>query len=576
MKDSAYKISLDINEHGSQVALKAKQSDTGRKIHISLRAGGTPYTIAEDCYAVFEATKPDGSILYNACTIEGNEIIYEFTEQTCAAVGRSRCEIKLYGLDDKLITSPRFALLVDGTVYPDGRVESSNEFSALTQMVSDTLAVQKVASEAAEAANIATENANKTAQNASEATEDANQAALSAEASTEAANQAAVAATQAAQVATDAAALAAEKAVLAGQNAKLAEDNAVAAETATDGALQAAGEATAAADKAIRASTACMVIGKASGESISLYDAIDRYLVSCRIFGKTTQDGTPTPVAPVDIVSVGESGSIGVSVTGKNLCRIDSGTHTNAGITYTFRPDGSIKITGTATKDTWLLTGSFTTNITLQAGTYCLSGVTANSNILAYLIAVDADGKSYESARDSGNGAVYVYDKDVAAYYQTFIKSGATVNTTIYPQLELGSVSTEYEPYKGQSLTVSTPNGLGSVPAVAQDEINFTTGERIERTSVIESYAGEEINGAYISSTGELSNGATVRYVLDTPIVTPLSEEELAAYSALHTYKNNTTVSNDAGAYMELEYVMDAKKYIDSQISTGIIEARVG
>ena len=55
-----------------------------------------------------------------------------------------------------------------------------------------------------------------------------------------------------------------------------------------------------------------------------------------------------------------------------------------------------------------------------------------------------------------------------------------------------------------------------------------------------------------------------LHYVLAVPIETPLSEEELAAYAALHTYRGNTTVSNDASAHMELEYVMDAKKYIDS------------
>ncbi len=67
---------------------------------------------------------------------------------------------------------------------------------------------------------------------------------------------------------------------------------------------------------------------------------------------------------------------------------------------------------------------------------------------------------------------------------------------------------------------------------------------------------------------------------LETPIETPLTEEELADYAALHTYRNNTTVSNDAGAYMELEYVMDAKKYIDSLVigggsSTTILKATV-
>jgi hypothetical protein len=67
-----------------------------------------------------------------------------------------------------------------------------------------------------------------------------------------------------------------------------------------------------------------------------------------------------------------------------------------------------------------------------------------------------------------------------------------------------------------------------------------------------------------------LQNNATiVLCAINTPIETPLSEEELAAYSALRTYRDNTTVSNDASAHMELEYVMDAKKYIDRLIGTG-------
>ena len=56
-----------------------------------------------------------------------------------------------------------------------------------------------------------------------------------------------------------------------------------------------------------------------------------------------------------------------------------------------------------------------------------------------------------------------------------------------------------------------------------------------------------------------------VQAVLAEPIETPLSAEELAAYAALHAYRYNATVYNDAGAWMELEYVQDAKKYIDQK-----------
>lgn len=44
---------------------------------------------------------------------------------------------------------------------------------------------------------------------------------------------------------------------------------------------------------------------------------------------------------------------------------------------------------------------------------------------------------------------------------------------------------------------------------------------------------------------------------LETPIETDLPAEEIAAYKALHTYSPTTTVSNDAGAWMYVKYLMN-------------------
>ena len=63
------------------------------------------------------------------------------------------------------------------------------------------------------------------------------------------------------------------------------------------------------------------------------------------------------------------------------------------------------------------------------------------------------------------------------------------------------------------------------------------------------------------------ANPIEVMAQLVTPIETPLSPEELAQYAALHTNKPNTTVYNDAGAYMEMEYVADTKLYIDKKFT---------
>lgn len=142
MINSYYKVSLNIQDHSSQVLLRAKKGDTGRMLLVTLTDGRNPYSIAEGCRAVFVAKKADGKPLYNKCTIAGNVIVYEFTPQTVAAAGMVECEIKLYGAEDKVLTSARFALLVMDTVYnEDEELGSTQEVTALTALVSETIAL---------------------------------------------------------------------------------------------------------------------------------------------------------------------------------------------------------------------------------------------------------------------------------------------------------------------------------------------------------------------------------------------------------------------------------------------------
>ena len=138
MKYSEFRISLDMHNPSSRVCIHIKRGDTGRKIHITLVDAGFPYHITEDCYAVFTAKKPDGKIVFNDCAINDCVISYELTPQTTAVVGQVDCEIKLYGADDSLITSSRFVIIVDDTVYNEGdEIESRTEVGALTAIISD-------------------------------------------------------------------------------------------------------------------------------------------------------------------------------------------------------------------------------------------------------------------------------------------------------------------------------------------------------------------------------------------------------------------------------------------------------
>ena len=138
MNHSVFRMTLDIHDAASQTAVVIKNEDTVRRLSITLSDGGRPYTISDECTAVFTAEKPDGHIVFNDCEIDGNTIHYNITPQTTAVVGVVPCEIRLYGANDALLTSPQFTLVVSETIYHDGvEVESATEVTALTHLISE-------------------------------------------------------------------------------------------------------------------------------------------------------------------------------------------------------------------------------------------------------------------------------------------------------------------------------------------------------------------------------------------------------------------------------------------------------
>ena len=444
MNDSIKRISLDIHSTGSGETVNAKRGDTARKIIVSLVDGGVPYSISEDCYAVFTAKKPDKNVVYNACTIENNTIIYDVTEQTVATEGRVECEIKLYGADDKLITSPKFTINVFGTVYNEGdEIESSDEFSALTKLVSDSL-------EAIDAAENATADANEAAENANAAT----------------------------------------------SNFARSVKNA-------------------------------LVIGEVHGTNISLDDAAELGFPGFRIFGKTTQGGVPTPDAPVDLVSVGDSGSITVNVTGDN----DAHSMTIA------TPNGLPGIP--------VATG----------GNY-----------------TDANGQQWICDEIDFARGVYVQrvKQRVLNGTESWSKNMETANNYLY-FLKSADVGDSY--VMCDSLP-KKPTSLLSMDGVSADLMGIAANKEHQ---VIYLNIGMLMTENKPSGLKNIlaQRNITVNYPIAIPIETTLSEEELATYAALHTYRGNTAVSNDAEAWMNLEYVMDAKKYIDEMIAGTMYPAKV-
>ena len=85
-----------------------------------------------------------------------------------------------------------------------------------------------------------------------------------------------------------------------------------------------------------------VLVGSETGNPIAVDDAFAAPLCGLTVYGRSTQDGTPTPDAPVPIVSAGDSGSVAVKLTGANVLE---GTKlgvksTVYGITYTTYENG--------------------------------------------------------------------------------------------------------------------------------------------------------------------------------------------------------------------------------------------
>lgn len=147
-------------------------------------------------------------------------------------------------------------------------------------------------------------------------------------------------------------------------------------------------------------------------------------------------------------------------------------------------------------------------------------------------------------------------EKDVVAYQINgagYTISGLT-NELVYEfQLEIGDSASEIVEQSSQ--TVIMP--------IQQEML---TGDYIydvehHEWGKIESYNGEIITTDYISTTGELTTGATVYYKLAKPIDLELTSEQKAVRNQkLYTYKNITNISlSDELASMDVEYKKDLK-----------------
>lgn len=364
----------------------------------------------------------------------------------------------------------------------------------------------------------------------------------------------------------------------------------------------------------LRQNKADAIVETASGTLLNVKDSSGAFFEDFSMSGKTTQDGTPTPDAPVEIVNAGQLNSdtgkyeIDVKVTGKNIVNIpDFGVDT---------PETDIKC-------------YISKNICISAQ----EKADISKSVWKFK-ALHKDG-SLEYITDAAlPGCFYATEENPIVsitYRAVYITSGAYKGIMV----EYGTVATKYEPYKEQTLTLTSDRPLtkwdrlveqngqigwlynssetilnGTENWIRHSEINKETtqafglsisdliyGEdavigqngltdkfRYVNAAWAKDEAGQAINNGRLfiniektkASTVEefkawlKSNNVKVVYKTKQTEFVPLLQSEQEAIRALQTYYPTTVVSNSEDAEMELSYVADTKNYTDRKIEEAV------
>ena len=242
-----------------------------------------------------------------------------------------------------------------------------------------------------------------------------------------------------------------------------------------------------------------ILIGSETGNTVSVSDAFSASLCGLTVYGKSTQDGTPTPDAPVPIVSAGDGGSVVVTLS-----------------------DGNGK----------------TQTLTLSTPTG-LPGipVTFGGNY------TDQNGQQWVCDEVDLERGVKV--QRVTTVDLSTCTSVGTVELAVTKRITL------WLPFKCLDTNMKALcNKLQHVVSFIKDSPHFYIDATRADVSIAQVFipigAKNPEEGEYI-----------LFYALATPIETPLTPDELAAYKALTTYAPNTVVQAADGAGLKLDYQRD-------------------
>lgn len=265
-----------------------------------------------------------------------------------------------------------------------------------------------------------------------------------------------------------------------------------------------------------------ILVGTETGNPIAVDDAFSAPLCGLTVYGKSTQDGTPAPDAPVPIVSVGDGGSVVVKVS-----------------------DGNGK----------------EQTLTLQTPTG-LPGipVTSGGNY------TDQNGQQWicdEVDLERGVKVQRVEKAEITSTYRPIVSMNRfdVVGLDKVQPFRLDAIETI--PKKSTIICTALPGVTNEAWGRAYECIGTVGSPK----AYVDFYIANERLGTTAETTGDDVTKALVSwletnpfsfiYALITPIETPLTPSEIAAYKALTAYAPDTVVQASDGVGIKLDYQRD-------------------
>lgn len=354
------------------------------------------------------------------------------------------------------------------------------------------------------------------------------------------------------------------------------------------------------------------IIVSASGSSIVVTDSAESTLKGLKLYGKTTQDGTPTPDIPVELVSV-ESPE--VSVCGKNLIpettvefekhyyiplgmkypagvycfsAIIESTDTDAEKSYVMFYMGETELVKSFLVDRSLDGEHVSFKVTVpdsfdRIRFYASTGWSESDGDVAKFTDIMFERGNTVSEYEAYNGGIL---KTIHTLHGIPVESGGNYTDTDGQQYICDEIDLERGVYIQRLLLISDFTLIQTLEAVLHyrhsDTVNILIGGDKAPTicNVTDTYVVSPSSNSvhfYINSSGSatnvylpigydiVANPIKVLAVIATPIETPLTEDELIAYKSLLTNCPTTTLLNSQNAYMELKYAADINNYINQR-----------